>query len=389
LGALGISALTVLFLNPYSAVNIGFLLSFFAVLGIIMFAKKIRRAICCLRFVKKHKLYSNILFDSSVEIFSISLAANIFTLPIQIFVFGRFAIATLIAGIPCILLSTPIIFLGLVSLLFACTPLKVLGVAVSYLVKPCAGLFLIIAKVCAVLPAIEFPSTMLYIYPLMIAFYSIGALLIIKKQKHLYKTAVLLGVMVFILAHTSYLMLESGTTHLFMQGDAILVMKDGKASVVGTVDNEYEANLLKQELYRNGIHKVEQLVIVAENTDDVYGSVVAAEVLNPKKIIAPISGRYSPHLEKVAQKRLMPLDGKTITLADNILVTPIRTNLGYETQFNINGKKLLKYQAGYGIIETTRKNDIILIPDRKPIIINETDKIKTVPLCEGKDLLIR
>lgn len=85
LGALAFSALIITLVAPYAPFKLGFQLSFLATLGIIMFSQKLN-----------NKLYK---FPKYLrETFSISLSAQVFTIPIMIIAFEEFSIAFIIGN---------------------------------------------------------------------------------------------------------------------------------------------------------------------------------------------------------------------------------------------------------------------------------------------------
>lgn len=99
-----LSAIIIIFLRPYYIVDVGFALSFLAILGIIMFSKKLMRMMYMLpKYLNKS--------------ISIALAAQIFTAPYMIIVFGEINISFLIGNIFLIPLISIIIVLGNVGLM--------------------------------------------------------------------------------------------------------------------------------------------------------------------------------------------------------------------------------------------------------------------------------
>ena len=99
-----LSAIFIIFLRPYYIVDIGFALSFLAILGIVMFSKKIMRMMYMLpKYLNK-----------SV---SVAVAAQVFTVPYMIIVFKEINICFLIGNIFLIPLISIIIVLGNIGLM--------------------------------------------------------------------------------------------------------------------------------------------------------------------------------------------------------------------------------------------------------------------------------
>ncbi len=119
LGALAFSALIITLLAPYAPFKLGFQLSFLATLGIIMFSQKLN-----------NKLYK---FPKYLrEIFSISLSAQVFTIPIMIIAFEEFSIAFIIGNTILVPIFDILIKLG--NLLLIVLPFSILFDFISFII---------------------------------------------------------------------------------------------------------------------------------------------------------------------------------------------------------------------------------------------------------------
>ncbi len=119
LGALAFSALIITLLAPYAPFKLGFQLSFLATLGIIMFSQKLN-----------NKLYK---FPKYLrETFSISLSAQVFTIPIMIIAFEEFSIAFIIGNTILVPIFDILIKLG--NLLLIVLPFSILFDFISFII---------------------------------------------------------------------------------------------------------------------------------------------------------------------------------------------------------------------------------------------------------------
>lgn len=119
LGALAFSALIITLLAPYAPFKLGFQLSFLATLGIIMFSQKLN-----------NKLYK---FPKYLrKIFSISLSAQVFTIPIMIIAFEEFSIAFIIGNTILVPIFDILIKLG--NLLLIVLPFSILFDFISFII---------------------------------------------------------------------------------------------------------------------------------------------------------------------------------------------------------------------------------------------------------------
>ncbi|MCP4441622.1 MAG: ComEC family competence protein [Aureispira sp.] len=120
---LAASAFLLICLNPYIIMNIGFQLSYIAVLGIVYLQPKIYR-----------KWYiSNKWGDKAWSLLSVSLAAQIATLPIGLYYFHQFPVYFWLSGFVVIPAATMILSLGLALLVFSWVP--VVGTGIAYLLN--------------------------------------------------------------------------------------------------------------------------------------------------------------------------------------------------------------------------------------------------------------
>ena len=125
--SLSISACVLLLINPFNLWDVGFQLSYAAVLSIAVFGKAIQN------WVNP----TNKILQFSWQLIAITLAAQILTLPLVLYHFHQFPIYFLLANIVAVPLSSIILYGLLLLLLVAKIPMlaSVLGVALHYAIK--------------------------------------------------------------------------------------------------------------------------------------------------------------------------------------------------------------------------------------------------------------
>jgi competence protein ComEC len=106
LNSLAISALVLLLAKPSFLFDAGFQLSYMAVLGIVVLQP----------FYKKWKRSKYTLIAKTQDLVAVSLAAQVFVLPISLYYFNQFPLLFLVANIIVIPLSDVILILGLITL---------------------------------------------------------------------------------------------------------------------------------------------------------------------------------------------------------------------------------------------------------------------------------
>ena len=106
--SLAVSALLLLLYNPNYLFDVGFQLSFAAVLSIVVFQP----------FVRKYSYSKHVIILKIKELLLISLVAQIGVLPLILYYFGQFPLLFLLANLIAIPLSSIILILGLVLIPF-------------------------------------------------------------------------------------------------------------------------------------------------------------------------------------------------------------------------------------------------------------------------------
>lgn len=136
LSALSLSAIFILILKPYYIADLGFLLSYLAALGIIIYYKKIKK------FFWRLPVKLN-------EDISIALSAQVFSLPFILLSLGNFSPGFLIGNIILLPLYTVVMVLGNAGLLFL--PLRpvfnLLGIILKYVNMIIAGAQYILLRI--------------------------------------------------------------------------------------------------------------------------------------------------------------------------------------------------------------------------------------------------
>ena len=131
LNALAIAALIILLIDPLTLKNISFQLSFSAVAGIIIFTTPLNKIIDkYIKIKNKYVIYFK-------DIFVVSIALQIFLMPIMLIHFKQFPYISIIANLFAIPLTTLILFLTIFSyLFFHIIPF------ISYLLALCSNFFI-------------------------------------------------------------------------------------------------------------------------------------------------------------------------------------------------------------------------------------------------------
>jgi competence protein ComEC len=109
---LAVSAFVLLCYNPYLIMDVGFQLSYLAVIGIVYFYNPVYRLFA----------FQNIILNGAWQITCVSIAAQILTFPVSLYHFHQFPVYFLFANLVLIPVSTVVLYLGLATLTVSFIP---------------------------------------------------------------------------------------------------------------------------------------------------------------------------------------------------------------------------------------------------------------------------
>lgn len=108
-----IVGIVMLIINPFLSVDVGFILSFFAVISIILFSKYIDEFIVSL--INRYGKEPNRFLKNIITLFSVSLTAVMFTFPVVIIWFGGASLTGILSSIILVPLSSINIVSGIIA----------------------------------------------------------------------------------------------------------------------------------------------------------------------------------------------------------------------------------------------------------------------------------
>jgi competence protein ComEC len=121
--SLAISAFVLLVINPYFLLDVGFQLSYAAVLGIVYLFNKLYYRLD----------FNNQLANWAWGITCVSIAAQVATVPMGLYYFHQFPTYFLLSNLAVIPISSAVLYLGLATLFFS--PVPYLSTAIAFLLK--------------------------------------------------------------------------------------------------------------------------------------------------------------------------------------------------------------------------------------------------------------
>ena len=311
--SLAISFIIILLINPFNLFNIGMWLSYFATIGIVIFSKLIKRIIN-LKIIKTQNAFLNRVID----IFSISVSAQILIFPITIYCFNKISFSFFISNILISFIIGPILALGYISILFSIVffPIaKIIANIENILIK----LLFIISKICSKIPfsniIVVTPNFILVLLYYFLFFYLV--FINCKNKYQLFRCILkfsnlkkfvfsnfqkILSIICIIL-----IMQQGGSFQNFGklricfvdvgQGDCtVITTPKGKNIIID--GGEEEENVVLPYLLDRNISKIDYLIISHFDSDHVGGLFTVMENLKVKTAIISKQGEKSLNYER-------------------------------------------------------------------------------------------
>lgn len=259
--SLGFVAVLFLVINPYSVCDIGFMLSFGATLGIVLFYKNVYTFLNGNPQANHRKVSNkNKILSKIVSPISVGIAANVLVVPLIILYFGKINIYSIIATllvswiIPFIFFTVPLMVLEVLFLGRAAFLTFALNIAVRLVIKitifiaelPFSVIYLgenyILIAICLLYVAGVLlwyfkakTKTVITIYCSLIMIFCGSYLLILQKQQQYYKIAVF--------------------------DEAIMLSSDGRNIIVGNIKSDFEGKIVETYMFQQHIKNIDFQVI--------------------------------------------------------------------------------------------------------------------------------
>jgi len=319
--SLGFAVLVICLVNPFSGGDLGFALSVFSTLGILLMGNRISAGL--LRPLEKTPRMRRLLVPVA-ESLGVTFSAQLFTLPLQALVFGGISLlaplASLVLAFPCTLL----LYVSLGAAFFGAAPFF------SSLAAPfafCAGW---IARFS--LRAAEWLSGVRGAYldlsqtPQVIALVEVLFLLAAVWRFGRSRPAVCTALAGLLLLSGCGRILESGcsdtvTLAVVPDSSCVVVMKNRRAAVLSL--GGYRTDAAESLLYRNNISRVEALCLPVRDQDAREAAVHILETFGADRLALPVDAYLGRDLLLAGRKsaRVYLEDGDVIEVLDGVKVT--------------------------------------------------------------------
>ena len=342
LTTLSATAAILSFVNPHCIYDLSFMLSFAATAGIILFYNSISSFFdfTYRRFEVRSFWYKKIkgLFDS----ISVGIAAQVFVIPILVYVFRGFSLTSVIATV---LVSFFLQALLLGGILFII--LSFIGGTVAYTV---AGFIFFLVKV--LIFVAEFFAEFEYsniifgvVTPLLLILYGLFisvCISLVKKKRTTYLVSLLMLTVCCAVGLFNYCANYNTLTVSFInvgQGDCALIKAPGDCDILvdagGYAQSGNSANVIAPYLISNGVTDVEYLIVSHTDTDHIVGFERMLESVNVYNIILPYGHQHTEtgkELLKTAKEKNINIiyftHGDKLKIDDGVILTVILPDYG-------------------------------------------------------------
>ncbi len=321
LNSLGLAATVLLLLNPYNLLNKGFVLSFAAMVGMVLLVPYFTNRLPKTRFKVEF-------FNSAIEYITTSLVcsivASLCTAPASILFFGEISLISPIVNLLCVYPAMLSMMIGAVALFL---PFLV------YAVRPLLSFILWITKLFSTFPFASVDATPSYIKIWIGAtFVLLGMLLLFKRMKPV--LCILLSIAMLIVSIISYRVLDNGVVHIAFanteNGIVTLIVKNKTCIAIG-MGGKNAKYFVPDYCDSKGVKNVP--VVLLPSTDSKYCNF---HVLDNDKfetvLIPPNNLSANKTLENMG-KRVIEIGEVEITPFKNFKVKIVASGNGYVVQW--------------------------------------------------------
>lgn len=224
LNSLGVAAAVMLFYNPCFLLGKGFVLSFSAMLGMLLIAPRLSACVPIPRFKFR---FVNVTVQALLSAFICTVAASVCTVPAGIIFFGEISLLSPLLNVLCTFPAMFCMMLGAFAVLFP---------FLFYLMRPLLAFILWITGIFSGFSAASVnaapPYVSLWVAAVLIL---LGVILLLKQYKPV--LCVLLSVMLLLVSVLSYMLLDIDVVHIAVsntrEGISVMIVKNRSCMIIG------------------------------------------------------------------------------------------------------------------------------------------------------------
>ncbi len=307
--SLFIAGIIIVLQNPLAIQAIGFLLTFLATLGILIYAKRLSNLIIA-RFNLSNKF---ILFV--VGIISCTLSATLFMLPVLLISFKGISLISPVSNLIAVPLTPIILVLSIIMMALGAVPfLSPFAYGISELLTLCVDVLL---------KSAEFFSSLSFAYIGLDYFYVkiwlvvTGLILLITYIFAKKKLFPVLGVSIIglVVCFLSYQICTANTvfftTISSYKAQSIVITYRGKSTIVNLSNDGYLNCSIAEFLDNKNIHSIDSYIMLEKNTNAVSDIAYLSKIYDIKNLVIDEQNEINSYCEEYLKKcNIIPLDGR-------------------------------------------------------------------------------
>lgn len=395
LTSISVAAVVLSLINPHVIYDGGFMLSFSATAGIILFYENFNVYMSNIykNINTESKLYKHL--RSACESVAVGTSAQIFTIPLLVYMFNGFSLMSIIATMIVSQFLKYLLIGGLLFLLVSFISVKV-AVLISFPVRCLTRAMLFVAEICS-----GFPFSQVFygvLTPFTILLYALLICVIIsaiKKKKVIYTISLSSLCILSFLGIVNYSIHFNLASVSFLnvgQGDCALIKAPGDCDILidagGYSMNEKTGEyIISPYLLKNGVTDIEYVMISHVDSDHTIGLSGILKTHKIHKLIIPYGQQYSENYQELAHMAekhsveiLLFTSGDKLKINDKmsvVAVTPDIEQYKYSRKLNDTGMVLrLDYGESSFLFSGDISSTIEKYLLKEEVNINDIDVLK-------------
>ena len=368
-----IACLVILIFNPYNIYNIGFQLSFLGTFGIVLLNDKLKRFLEA--FFKINKNGRNVVFSkvlrSVISIFSVSISANIFIMPILVYNYNMISFNFLITSILIAPILGMMLLCGYITIIIS---LFSIGIS-KFFSLPFEFILNVFKKISEICSSIDFsrfkiatPSIItIIIYYVFVIFFIFPVKKIKKCKRFIIKLIAVCTIVVCVTEIIIPINIELKINFVDVgQGDCTLIVTNTNKKVLidggGSEAYDVGKNVLLPYLYDRKINYLDYIIVSHFDTDHVGGLLTVMKELKVGTVVISKQGKWSQNyqnfMEIVKDKKIKVLlvdQGDRINIDRNLyfdILWPKSENLINDNILNNNSIVCKLYYNNFSMLFT-------------------------------------
>ncbi len=263
LNSLGAAVFIICLINPFSAADIGLLLSFSAVLGILLLQKPINKFIKD-RITDPKK--ENHILNWAITTFSISLASTVFTSPIIMLIFKRISIIAPIANVIIIFPMAFMMVCAFLSLLLYLLHISFIAITFAALAGIAVDYMIYAAHLLSMIPWASLPTNQGFILIWIAAtFVLIAIAILLRNDARLIRFAAILSSIILFVGIFSYQICRRNVVSIAVldtgNGLSVVLNRDNHTALISSGGEKYYQGIVSDYLDSLNTKKLDYFLV--------------------------------------------------------------------------------------------------------------------------------